>query len=532
MEIRNILPRLPSKIFAILMTLFVVLHLSAQEALFLQKIQWKSNANALEYKVEVQNVTTGRSENIKTDKTSTELSLAPGKYRYRVTAYDFLGKESSVSAWANFEVFKANTPKITSVDRNISTAEGESRVGINVNISDINASSKFELVSEDLEGSITPSERAKIGSTSSETGNITHLDFKNVPPGKWRLRVTNASGLSSVSELITVTGEKTYTEAEVAAIKAETEKAAKREFVENLDEYIRKAEEERIAREKAEAERIAREKAAEEERLRLEREEAERKRIAAEEKAKLEREEAERQRIAAEEKARLEREEAERQRVAREKAEAEEKARLEAERIAREKAEKAEAKRQAKLAKKNQPYEWKDISLVGGAGYTVSLYDSRIRDYYDNYMTPSLNVRAKFLPFKGRSNKFGFEIGYIGNRFESETEFYSAELISNIFDVKLLWQHKLVGNLFLTAKGGLGFDYIQKSIEYTSAQDSNKGLSSQVSYIYPVAAGGISLFYIPWKFIVLELGADFTHVLTSSASMGFVTPYAALGFRF
>ena len=137
-------------------------------------------------------------------------------------------------------------------------------------------------------------------------------------------------------------------EERIAAEKAEAERIA-----------AEKAEAERIAAEKAEAERIAAEKA-EAERIAAEKAEAER--IAAE-KAEAERiaaEKAEAERLAAEkaEAERLAREKAEAERIAREKAEAERIARekAEAERIAREKAE-AERVEQAMQAAVNAEKE-------------------------------------------------------------------------------------------------------------------------------------------------------------------------------
>ena len=132
----------------------------------------------------------------------------------------------------------------------------------------------------------------------------------------------------------------------------EEEKEASRRAAQELID-AKKAEEERIAAEKAEAERIAAEKA-EAERIAAEKAEAERiaaekaeaERIAAEkaEAERIAREKAEAERIAAEkaEAERIAREKAEAERIAREKAEAERIARekAEAERIAREKEEK------------------------------------------------------------------------------------------------------------------------------------------------------------------------------------------------
>ena len=87
---------------------------------------------------------------------------------------------------------------------------------MDVEISGINANTTFELVSDSLQGTISPEEKKSMALGSSETDKITHLDFKNVPPGKWRLKVTNVSGLSALSDFITVEGEKMYTDDEVS----------------------------------------------------------------------------------------------------------------------------------------------------------------------------------------------------------------------------------------------------------------------------------------------------------------------------
>ena len=516
----------------------------AEDGTFYQKIEWKSNANALEYKVEIQNLANGKSQFIKTEKTSTELSLAPAKYRYRVFAYDFLGKEASVSSWTNFEVYKANKPKINNIEEKVSVPKNGGKVALDVQIDDVNANSTFELVSESLQGTIRANDRLKMKNTASETDSVTHLDFKNVPPGKWRLRVTNASGYSSLSDVITVEGERIYTAAEVEEIKKaaedEREKAVRKEFEDNMDEYIRIAEEERareaerIAREKAEAERA---RIAEEERIRAEKEAAEKARLAEEERKKAEKEKAEIARIEREKRLAEERAENERrreeERIAREKAEAE-RERLEAlAKIEAEKKAAEEAKRRAKEERKNRPYIWKNIAFEGGLGYGISLYDGTIRSNYDSSMSPALNFRIKFLPYgKTDSNRFGFELNYLSMEFEKENEFYSADLKSAIFDVKFLWQHKLVDSLFLCTKGGFGIDSIKKTLEYNSSSLPSRPSPEDKSYFYPVFAGGVSLFYIPWKCIVFETGIDFTHVFSSSSQMGFVTPFVCAGFRF
>ena len=213
-------------VLALFLLFFGSFSVFAAESLFVQKIEWKSNASVLEYKVEVQNIAGGKSQTIKTENSSLELSLAPGKYRYRVTAYDFLGKEASVSEWTNFEVYKANKPKITNIERNVKIPKDENSLSISVDISDVNANTKFELVNESLQGSVDITEKQNLGK-GSETENIKKLNFSNVPEGRWRLKVTNASGLSSLSDVIEISGEKMalITDAELEKLREEKEKA-------------------------------------------------------------------------------------------------------------------------------------------------------------------------------------------------------------------------------------------------------------------------------------------------------------------
>ncbi len=479
-------------ILAILILQFSLLASGAQENTFPQKIQWKSNANALEYKVEVQDLEKGRTQIITTDKNSTELSLAPGAYRYRVRAFDYLGKEASVSAWINFDVYKAAKPRISMVEEKVKVSSEGNSINLNVDISAVNKNSKFELVNESLEGSIDASEKIKMKDSSSETERVTSLDFNNVPPGIWRLRVTNASGLTSISEPIVVEGERLYTAEEVAAITAEAELAKeltlKKEFEANIDQYVKEVE----AKKTAEKERIAKEK------------------------------EAEKERIAKEKKA-------EEERIAQEKA-AEEKRKKEAAEQAKKEA--AEKKRLAKLARKNQPYIWKEIIIEGGGGIALNLYDASIKDYYEKSWASAVKASIKYMPFRFTANRLGYEFAYSWQNYSVNTDYYTSTLNSHLFDVKFVWQYKLMDSLFLSAKGGLGLDVMRKTLDYTELASSNRSSPGVKSYFYTAFVAGVSVFYNPWKFVVVEAGVDFSHVIAASTGLGFFTPYVCAGFRF
>ena len=467
----------------------------AEDATFFQKIEWKSNANALEYKVEIQNTAGGKSQFITTDKTSTEISLVPGKYRYRVYAYDFLGKEASVSSWTNFEVFKASKPKITSVEKSVTVPSDSDSLSISVNIADINANSTYELVNESLVGSVDARTKAQLD-TGSETDSVNKLNFKNVPPGKWRLKVTNASGLSSLSDVIEIKGEevKTISDDELKKIRDEAAESATLAAEKKFDEERKSFEEER--------------KRFEEERAKFE-----------EERKVLDKKfaEAEAKRAAEE---------------AKKKAEADARAaKAEADRLAREKKE-AEAREKAEW-KAAHPYIYKDVIFELGFGLSNTPYDGTIKKYTDTSLAAALLARITFLPIKTEKNKFGVQLGFATQDFEGSDylDAYYIDLDFSIFDLDIVWQHKLSKKTFFSLKGGLGLANVEKKVSY-HFESSVRAEPVEQDFWYPAFTLGASLFFTPWKCFVLELGVDYNHVMATGMTTGIIRPYACVGFRF
>ncbi|MDE7227085.1 MAG: hypothetical protein K2N31_02040 [Treponemataceae bacterium] len=215
--------------------------LSADEPKFSQRIEWRANANALEYKVEIQNTATDTVSSFTTEKTFAELSLAPGNYRYRVTVYDFLGRKATTSAWTAFSVIQAARPEIRSIEKNVTAPDADERLEIAVDIANVSADSLVELVSENVPGEL---EISGSGGTD-EKERVSKVYFQDVPPGKWRLRVTNASGFSAESDVIEI----------VSAVKPPP--AVEQD---DAEAAVAREAEERAAREAAElAERLARE---------------------------------------------------------------------------------------------------------------------------------------------------------------------------------------------------------------------------------------------------------------------------------
>lgn len=242
------------KFLPVLALMLVAALSSADEPKFSQRIEWRSNANALEYKVEIQNTATNAVSSFTTEKTFAELSLAPGNYRYRVTVYDFLGRKATTSAWTAFSVIQAARPEIRSIEKNVTAPDADERLEIAVDLANVSADTVVELVSENVPGELEIS-----GSGGKdEKERVSKVYFQDVPPGKWRLRVTNASGFSAESDVIEVVSAVTPP----PAVEQDDAEAAAREAAERA---AREAAEraERLAREEQEAaEREAREAAA------------------------------------------------------------------------------------------------------------------------------------------------------------------------------------------------------------------------------------------------------------------------------
>ena len=82
----------------------------------IQKLAWDIEENAMRYDVEIQ-AYSERNELFEYNKTSTknnfiDVYLIPGKYRYNVTAVDYLGRPCEASDWIDFEIISALYPVV------------------------------------------------------------------------------------------------------------------------------------------------------------------------------------------------------------------------------------------------------------------------------------------------------------------------------------------------------------------------------------------------------------------------------------
>ncbi len=494
---------------------------------FSQTLKWSSDPSVLEYKVVIQDKYGKTVKSVTTENNWLELSLKEGNYKYKITAYDLLGRESVSTDWINFEVAIAKHPAITHQKNLEALAEDGKTLEIAVSVDDVTTDTLAELVN------ITNGNRIKgklileavegapaVGLSSSETQRAKKARFTDVPEGMWKLVITNPSGYSSETAQFEVRD--VIKEQKIAAQKAEEERLAKLEAE-------RKAKEEA---ERIEAERLAREKAEREEAERLAKEEADR--LAREEAERLAREEAER--LAREEKERLEREEAERLKQEELLAMAEK----EVEEVEEEKTE--EPKKTA--PKKNKPVL--GIEIKAGAGLTLNMFkadylsnknfDYFLKDQFPMEITPALNAAISYVPnlnwfiipgIEISANDFIWEnhIGYNEiDKWDYKQTFNSLNL-----QVTLLGQIPMIKNrvhVDLRAGGGITMFDVTTEFDNTDREKTEKG------FMYPKLNGGLAFEIYPLKYLVFELGTDYNIILSNKINFSYLMPYLEVGVRF
>ena len=479
----------------ILLVLFSSSILSAQSTKFKQKLSWVEDKNAFDYKVEIRGVETSYKSLLESDTSFVEVSLPAGKYRYRVYAFDFLGRQASVSDWRDFTVLKAVQPQVVNKEKTVVPVKDDKKVSIPVDVKSIEEDSKVELVNKETNQVVEGKLDVKVDDKNQLVAS--EAVFPMVEEGNWVVKVTNPSGLFTESEEIKV-------ESNVTRQQLEAE---------------RKAEEERIAAERrAEEERIA----AEEERLAVERKAEEEERLAAERKA-------EEESLAAERKA-----EEERLAQAR-KAEQE---RLEAERKADEERLAAEEELAKAEVKKNKPAA--DFSMLVGGGALINIYDGSLLKYNnqtlwkketDSSVLPEVNIRMAYLPVKFDGWKTGVELAAQTSILYFENEYIQSYLPFTVVELNCEIQRKLGTDKFLLAlKLGGSASIINEIAKYKQDTEEERQ-ASEAAFVNWGAQAGLSFVFIPVKNFEIELGCDFNHVFIPEMPTGNINTYLVMGVR-
>ena len=509
-----------------------------------QTLRWSADPNVLEYRIEIQDISGNIIQTVTTENNSLEISLPNGKYKYKITAYDLLGRESVNSGWNQLEVLKASQPAISMEQTLESLEEDGKTLELDVEIKDVTTGSKVELVNpetgETIAGNLLID--SAIDADASEVLHASKSHFENVPEGKWQLVVTNPSGLFSESEPFEV--QDTMKEKRLAAEKAEKERLERERLeAERIEQERLAAEQERLERERLEAERIEQERlAAELERLERERLEAERI-----EQERLAEELAEQERITAELAARekLENDVAANPNVPVNGLKYSDDIISKASQIFEEEEmnddyyddleipddEEIEAQRKAERHEKWLNYDRKSY-VNAGVGANFCLYDNDfISKYFMNGFTPSFTARIDFLPFHKNKWRFGLEIAGSRTCYTYSNVYYDLKLDMNMLQTNLIYRFSFAKNkLWLSVKGGGGISLMQTNLIFKVETSEKHNISENFAYF--MAGGGLSLTIVPKQLIIFEIGADYTNIFMNDVSTGLISPYITAGIRF
>ncbi len=523
----NVVKKRLKKLLLIVLIFSAIHCLTAQEASagkFKQHLEWGVDKNAFEYKVEIRSG--GKIvKSLTTSDNFVNLNLPSGSYEYRVTVYDFLGREQDISVWQKFEIAKASQPEFkieeTNVEVDISSSE---KIVLPVEVENVAKGASVALVNiktgEKIKGKLLVSEtESLLASGKSETGKAS-AEFSKIGAGEWKLLVTNPSGLTSESAAIsikTVDKEKERKEAEKVA-----EKAAKEEVARQAAELAAKEAEEKATREAEEkALREAEEKAAREAAELAAKEEAER--LAREEAERLEAERAEKERLAREEAERLEAEKAEKERLA-------------AERASR-KALGIEIKLGGAAA-----LNLFDSDLLNLKNYDTltselnALLDNMLSDFtMPDIVTPAPVAAISYVPNLEWFVRPGLEISATGFVYENHSAAYgndeweyNQKFCYNNLQASLIGQIRLhPKKFFVNIKAGGGITEVLLTTEYNRERET-----AVKAFTYPKINAGLSFEFVPAKNFVIELGADYNRIISSKINYSYLLPYLEVGVRF
>ena len=485
---------------SVLVSLFIVLcssaFLTAQEtkSKFTQRLNWKSDFKAMEYLVEVKNENSDEIIEFKTEENFIEFTMPSGKYSWRVTAYDYLGRKSKITKWKEFEILKAMKPVIKDVEKSAPLKKLDSSTIVEIPLvsESISDAAKVGLVDEILDRCIS----GKIVDGKAV--------FENVIEGDYKVRITNPGGFSCEAQELTVVDN--------SRIEEEMRLAEQK----RLEEEMRLAEQKRLEEEKrlAEQKRLEEEKRlAEQKRLEEEKRLAEQKRL--EEEKRL----AEQKRL--EEEKRLE----EQKRLEEEKR-LEEQKRLEEEKRLAEEERLAEIRRK-KEERRNRPK--KDFYVELGAGLLTGITDDPLSKVVEEFK-PVVDLKIEYLPKKIGSWKLGGEIEssfeYLLDETNKDYDVYRfvVPVLANFSIMKEIKPEKMYAGI----RAGGGLSFLCNQFEF------NSDMRSDSKFLHVGLAGDAQLCarYVINRSFVVELNSTCKYFRISGEDIISVSAGGLLGWRF
>jgi len=157
---------------------------------FVQRLAWSGDKYTLRYEVVIEKKEDkGYRQTLRkfTDTSFIEVSLEPGKYRYRVIPYDFRNQPGDTSDWKEFEVHAAIRPELNSFSPSVFYVDDNAVHELNVSAKNLNPNAELYLRRPGGE-SIEP-----VGKYINEDGSHARLLFNNkqLIPGDYEIVAIN-----------------------------------------------------------------------------------------------------------------------------------------------------------------------------------------------------------------------------------------------------------------------------------------------------------------------------------------------------
>lgn len=443
-----------------------------------QKLEWKTEDAAYEYKVEIKDAS-GKITEYTTEKTQIKVSLPSGNYQWRVTAYDFLGRAASTTEWKKITIKKAVSPVVKSNSAKLIVGK-DKKISVPIETEQLDPNAKVELVD--------------VSSNKTIAGKISNgmAIFEKVPEGDFIVKVTNPGGLFSETNPINVR-KQTAEEIKLAEEKERQEEKAR------LEEERRIAEEKRLEEERKieEERRIAEEKRLEEKRrIEEERRIAEEKQL--EEKRRIEEEHRQEELYLAEQE------------------------RLEKERI-------AEEKRLKREAWENR--ERGTFYFMLGPQYLLGLDNTDI--FLDQSTIIGLNAKFEMLPLKIGKSRFGVNLqAALFPIFPIETSYSqkSALFVPATFNLSMFFP-LAVNKVELGFQGGIGAIGYLYSEKYKTMEDGSSRENISNLYINYMLDAGLTFRFIPQKKMAIDVNAQFANCRIGGYNVVNVSAGIMMGWR-
>jgi hypothetical protein len=171
---------------------------SSGEPRFTQRLSWSGGANAMRFEVVIEREERGEYRRLLwefTENSFIEISLASGKYRYRVIPHDFLDRPGTGTQWAAFEILAALAPEIHETLQEIIYSHDENIMQCEIHIIGSNIGQNAEIYLKHSGGDTVNTDRKDIFDNGARARLL--FDADQLIPGDYEIFVKNESGLGT-----------------------------------------------------------------------------------------------------------------------------------------------------------------------------------------------------------------------------------------------------------------------------------------------------------------------------------------------